>query len=165
VGAGGVISNLTSVLQHSYCYRGGVCWLYFKCFGGSCSNPSSSREHYANPTCATATGSFRLQAILHLTYTFTPECSKHIWYRISNRSSGTISQTNAAGHRQYHQVLLLMHNLHQQLNSGYGNTTNVFDSVVSDYRLLHPIRILSPECSNISGYRIKPPMQNLYNTN
>jgi hypothetical protein len=68
VGAGGVISNLTSVLPMlCYYYRGGGCVSNASsAFSvNPAQTPAAPTAGQLQPTCATATGSFRLQAILH----------------------------------------------------------------------------------------------------
>jgi hypothetical protein len=85
-------------------------------------------------------------SIIH-TYTFTP--SSKAWCRISNRQFRYLylhKLMQQDVHRQYHQVLLLMHNpLHQQLNSRYGNTQPTCSTATGGFQITgytHPIPIL-----------------------
>jgi hypothetical protein len=78
------------------------------------------------PTCATATGSSRLQAILHPP-SFTK--GKHIWYRLVTANSGTYTFTELM-QQDVHRQVSSKHCCYAQPatpapNSRYGNTTNV----------------------------------------
>jgi hypothetical protein len=66
------------------------------------------QQEQLQPTCATATGSFKLQAIVHPITILHTKCSKHIWYRISNRPGHVYLYTNECS-RMYFASVIVKH--------------------------------------------------------